>query len=127
MTDNHKEIEEQIRQVERTWVQAHRDLDLHAIEFILDDDYSQLKADGTIIRKQDLLESYTSGERYWEIAQSNPIHIQIMGETALLFGRWRGKGVNSGEAFDYSAYFVAVYRKREHGWKLAADASLASG
>jgi ketosteroid isomerase-like protein len=124
MTDNLKGIEEQIRQVERAWVQAHRDLDLQAIESILDDEYSQLKADGTLIGKQDLLESYASGERYWEIAESNPIRIQIMGETALLFGRWRGKGVNSGEAFDYYAYFLAVYCKRADGWKLAADASL---
>ncbi len=124
MSDNNLSPEDQIIQMERTWVQAHRDLDLAAIEAILDDDYAQLKTDGTIISKRDLLESYASGTRYWEIAESEPLHIQVLAEVAVFYGRWRSKGVNNGVPFDYSTSFIAVYRQYGNEWKLVADASL---
>jgi ketosteroid isomerase-like protein len=109
---------------EREWVNAHLDMDLPAIEDILDEEFAQLKPGGTIIGRSELIESYKSGDRYWEIAQSEPVRVQIWGDTGLLFGKWRGKGVNSGQPFDYSAIFLAVYRRRDGRWHLAAEASL---
>ena len=100
-------------------------MDIQTIRQMLDDDYTQLKADGKMIGKQALVADYSSGDRYWEIAESEPIKVQIFGEIGLLFGKWRGKGQNHGVEFDYSAYFLAVYRKSHEGWRLLADASLA--
>jgi ketosteroid isomerase-like protein len=101
-------------------------MDIQTIRQMLDDDYTQLKADGKMIGKHALVADYSTGDRYWEIAESEPIKVQIFGEIGLLFGKWRGKGQNHGEEFDYSAYFLAVYRKSHEGWRLLADASLAS-
>jgi ketosteroid isomerase-like protein len=119
--------EKELLRRERAWVKAHLDMDLNVIEEILDEEYAQLNFDGTITGKEDLIESYKSGNRYWEIAESDPIRTQLMGETGLLFGKWRGKGRNGGQSFDYATYFLAVYRKREGKWKLVADASLNKG
>ena len=116
--------EKALRSTEEAWVRAHREMDIEAIREMLDDDYTQLKADGTLIGKQALIDSYSSGNRYWEIAKSDPIKIQIMGDIGLLFGKWRGKGENQGSPFDYSAYFLAVYRMSGGKWRLLADASL---
>ncbi|MFC1997649.1 nuclear transport factor 2 family protein [Chloroflexota bacterium] len=83
--------------------------------------------DGSIIGKQALLADYTSGQRHWEIAKSEAIKVQIDGDIGLLFGKWRGKGINNRQPFDYSTFFLAVYRKRDDVWKLLADASLVQG
>jgi ketosteroid isomerase-like protein len=110
--------------VERRWVVAHRDLDLDTIELILADDYRQIQGDGTVIGRDDLIQSYASGSRYWEIAESDEFEIRLSGNVALLIGRWRGRGENDGQAFDYTARFLAVYRLDGGQWKLVSDVSV---
>ena len=119
--DKHKA---EVIAVEQAWVEAHRNLDLDTLEHILSDQYRQLQADGKVIGKQDLLVSYRTGLRNWEIAESDQYEIRMLGETALLLGRWRGKGQNQGEKFDYSARFLAVYQLEAGEWKLISDVSV---
>ncbi len=109
---------------ELRWVQAHLEMDLDAIEDILSDDYRQLQPDGSTIGKRELLASYGSGERYWEIAESSGHDIQIMGDVAVMLARWRGKGINAGQPFDYRAPFVCIYVREAGAWKLYLDASM---
>ena len=110
--------------VEQAWVAAHLDLDLDTLDDILSDHYRQIQADGKVIGKQELLASYRSGQRKWEIAESDQYEIRLLGDVALLLGRWRGKGTNQGEAFDYSARFLAVYHLEGGDWKLVSDVSI---
>jgi ketosteroid isomerase-like protein len=48
----------------------------------------------------------------------------FLGEIALLIGRWRGKGQNQGQGFDYTARFLAVYHLEGSEWKLISDVSI---
>ena len=124
MNEPYTDDQQELLDTELEWVRAHHEMDIKTIHAILDDNYTQLKGDGTIIGKQDLLADYSTGQRYWEIAESEPLKVQIIDNIGLLFGKWRGKGVNNGQLFDYSTCFLAVYRKRGGVWKLLADASL---
>lgn len=123
MRDEDKQKEE-IIVIERAWVEAHRSLDLDTLENMLSDQYRQVQADGKVIGKRELLVSYRSGQRMWEIAESDQYEIRLMGDIALLIGRWRGKGVNQGQRFDYSARFLAVYQLEDDQWKLVSDVSV---
>ncbi len=117
------EIVDEVVRVERRWVQAHRDLDLDAIEELLAEDYMQIRADGSVIGKAKALESYRSGKRHWDFANSDEYQITVHGDTAILVGRWRGRGENEGEPFDYSARFMSIYVRRAGTWRLVADQS----
>jgi len=119
---NDRSVEEVIA-AERRWVQAHRDLDLEALEDMLDDDYIQIRADGSVIGKQEALESYRSGKRRWDHAESDQHSVTVIGNAAVLVGRWIGRGENEGERFDYAARFMAIYAKRDGIWRLVADQS----
>ena len=119
---NDRSVEEVIA-AERRWVQAHRDLDLEALEDMLDDDYVQIRADGSVIGKQEALESYRSGKRRWDHAESDQYRVTMIGNAAVLVGRWIGRGENEGEPFDYTARFMAIYAKRDGIWRLVADQS----
>jgi ketosteroid isomerase-like protein len=123
MNETNKRKDEIIA-VEQAWAEAHRTLDLNSIENILSDQYRQVKADGKVIGKGELLESYRSGQRNWEIAESDHHEIRLLGNVALLIGRWRGKGENKGQGFDYSARFLAVYQLENGDWKLVSDVSV---
>ncbi len=119
---NDRSVEEVIA-AERRWVQAHRDLDLEALEDMLDEDYVQIRADGSVIGKQEALESYRSGKRRWDHAESDQYRVTVIGNSAILVGRWIGRGENDGTPFDYAARFMAFYVNRDGRWLLVADQS----
>ena len=119
---NDRSVEEVIG-AERRWVQAHRDLDLEALEDILDEDYVQIRSDGSVIGKQEALESYRSGNRRWDHADSDQYQVTVLGNSAILVGRWIGRGENDGAPFDYAARFMAFYANRDGRWLLVADQS----
>lgn len=109
---------------ERRWTQAHLDMNLTVIEALLSDRYRHYGPDGTVSGKADLLASYGSGERVWGIAESTDHRVEVLGETAVLTGRWRGVGVNTGEPFDYTARFVCLYVLEDGEWHLYLDFSM---
>ena len=59
----------EVMETEHRWVQAHRDLDVAVIAEILDDDYVRIEKDGSTSRKRDVVASYNSGKRHWDVAK----------------------------------------------------------
>ena len=114
----------EVLEVESLWVAAHHDLDLEILRDILSDDYRQIQSDGTVIGKEELLNSCRPEFRRWEIAKSDEYEVRLLGNVALLIGRWRGVGENNGKKFDYSARFLAVYQLEHGEWKLISDVSV---
>jgi len=108
---------------ERRWVQAHRDLDLDVLAEMMAEDYVQIRPDGSVVGKQEALESYRSGNRRWDHADSDQYRVIIIESTAILVGRWIGRGENDGKSFDYTARFMAIYASRDGNWLLIADQS----
>ena len=123
MPDSKSQSKKEIIKAERCWVQAHLDLDLEIIESMLAEDYTQIRSDGTVAGKQETLESYRNGKRSWEKAESDQYQINLLGDSAVLIGRWRGKGESGGKPFDYSARFMCIFVKRNGKWLIAADQS----
>lgn len=116
---------EEVISAERRWVQAHRDLDIDVLEHILDEDYVKIRPDGSVIGKQEALESYRSGNKRWDHADSDQYRVTVLGNAAILVGRWIGRGENDGKHFDYTARFMAIYANRDGKWLLIADQSTA--
>ena len=108
---------------EARWVAAHRQLDSSVLDSIMAHDYTQITDSGDVLGKEDVLPTYQTDQRHWEIAEGDEYNVRIYGETAVVIGRWRGKGVNHGYQFDYRARFMAIYVKRDGRWQLVADQS----
>lgn len=120
--DQQAEIEA-VLAAERAWTDAYRRLDLAVIEQLMGDDYVQIRDDGALIDKRAALESLHSETRHWQFAASDAHDVRIYGDAAVVIGRWRAKGVNNGQPFDYAARFLSVYVKRENGWQIVTDQS----
>jgi ketosteroid isomerase-like protein len=114
---------DEVIEAERRWVQAHRDLDIVTLESMLAEEYVQIRPDGSLVGKTAVLESYRSGNRRWDQADSDQYRVSLFGDVAILVGRWVGRGVNEGEPFDYTARFMTVYVKRDAKWLLVAEQS----
>ena len=79
-------------------------------------------ADPTSAAEQ-VLESSRSGGRGWDEARSDDHDFRIYGNTAVVIGRWRARGINAGQPFDYAARYVSVWVKSEGEWRMVSDQS----
>ena len=114
---------QEVLQVEQAWVEAHRQLDVATLERLMADDYFVIRSDGSVAGKEEDLVSYGAGDRHWEYAEGDQYDVRIYGQTAVLTGRWRARGVNAGQPFDYVARFLSVYVKRDDRWQMVAAQS----
>ncbi|MCJ7732336.1 nuclear transport factor 2 family protein [Candidatus Bathyarchaeota archaeon] len=73
--------------------------------------------------KKTALASYVPGKRDWEEAGSSEHHIRIYGDTAIVIGLWRAKGVNKGKSFDYSTRYTSVWVKEGNRLRMISDQS----
>lgn len=119
----HIKLEQEVMDAEKAWLEAHRKLDVNAIERLMHTDYFQIQGNGDVWDKDDALGTYRSGNRGWEWAESDEIDVSMYGLTAVVRGRWRARGVNHGEAFDYAARYVSVWVKEDGRWQMVSDQS----
>ena len=68
------------------------------------------------------VEQVLEAEREWLRA-----YLRVYGTTAVVVGRWRDKGVNAGQPFDYAARYVSVWVKRDGEWRMVSDQSTPIG
>jgi len=100
---------EQVLRGERERLLAHLQLDVDALDRLMAPDYSQIDDRGRVVGKEQALASFRSGERGWEEAHSDEHDVRISGDTAVVVGRWRARGANAGQPFDYAARYVSVW------------------
>ncbi len=95
---------------------AHLNLDLQTIDQLLHPEYMILQPGGRVEGKQETLASLRGGQRSWEVAQSDQLEVRFAGQTAVVTGRWRGKGLNQGRPFDYAARFLSIWVIEDGRW-----------
>jgi hypothetical protein len=116
-------VVERVLQAEREWLLTHLRLDVDALDRLVVPDYAQVEDRGRIVSKEQVLASLRSGERGWEEAHSDKHDVRIYGNTAVVIGRWRARGVNAVQPFDYAARYVSVWVEHEGEWRMVSDQS----
>jgi ketosteroid isomerase-like protein len=114
---------EQVIQAERQWLKAHLELDLAALERLMADEYTLVSDRGELLDKSQVLAAFRAGKKHWDEAESDDYHIQIEGDIAIVRGRWRARGVNSGIPFDFTSRYRSVWIYRDGRWQIANDRS----
>jgi len=107
---------EQVRTAEEQLAAAHVRMDVDLIDELLHPDYIIIQPGGIVESKAQVLDSYRSGTRLWELAQSDQMEIRLYGELAVVVGRWQAKGRNGDIDFDYAARFLSVWVRQAGRW-----------
>jgi hypothetical protein len=102
---------------ERDLASAHLTMNLIVIDNLLHRDYSIIQAGGKIETKQEVLDSYRSGNRHWDVAEVDELKVQVYDKMAKVIGRWQAKGTNNGVAFNYQARFISIWIKEKGQWQ----------
>ncbi len=105
-----------IAQAEGKLAEAHVQLDLRTIDHLLHPDYVIVQPGGKTETKAEVLASYNTGTRHWDMAQADQLDIRLSGDTAIVVGRWRASGQNGAERFDYAARFLSIWMKQDGCW-----------
>ncbi len=87
------------------------------------DEYAHILPDGGVEGKAATLASFEGEQRHWDYAEGDPHTIRLYGDTAVVIGLWRARGVNHGVTFDYSARYLSIWVKRDDRWQNLADQS----
>jgi len=114
---------ERVLRAEREWLLAHLRVDVDALDRLMAPDYSQIDDRGRVVGKEQVLASFRSGERAWEEAHSDEHDVRIYGDIAVVTGRWRARGTNAGQPFDYAARYVSVWVEHDGEWRMVSDHS----
>ncbi len=112
---------EEVLRAEREWLSAHLRLDVPALERLMAPDYVQIDGGGRLVGKEEVLASFRSGGRSWAEAHSDEHGVRVYGNVAVVVGRWRARGTNAGQTFDYAARYVAVWARHEGEWRMVSD------
>jgi ketosteroid isomerase-like protein len=117
------EVIAEVIQAEQRWAAAYRTLDLATLDALMADEYTIIQPGGQLVGKVETLVSLASGQRGWDCAESDQHAVRIYGDTAVVIGRWRARGLNHGVTFDYAARYLGVWVKRAGRWQMVADQS----
>lgn len=110
----------QVAQAEQALAEAHIRIDIDAIDNLLHADYTIVQPGGRVETRADVLASYRSDKRFWSVARTDQLDIRFYGDTAVVIGRWKAKGKNGEEQFDYSSRFLSIWIKESSQWKNVA-------
>jgi len=107
-------------QAEQALAAAHLTLDITTIDRFLHPDYVIVQTGGVQEDKAQFLASLRSGDRHWNIAESDELEVRLHDTTAVVTGRWHGRGRHGAEHFDYYARFLSVWVQAEGNWRNVA-------
>ena len=114
---------EEVLAAEEEWTQAHLIIDPRVIDKLMHPDYIIIKQDGSVWDKETALASYVPGKREWFMAGSSEHIVRVYGDTAIVIGLWKARGVNNGEPFDYSARYTSYWVKENNILRIVSDQS----
>jgi ketosteroid isomerase-like protein len=109
-----------IIQAEQALAAAHLTLDLATIDHLLHPNYVIVQPNGVQENKAQTLASLQGENRQWELAESDDMAVQLYGDSAVVTGRWRGRGHNGDEHFDYRARFLSMWVREAGQWRNVA-------
>lgn len=101
--------------------------DVEAIEEILHEDFFLVLGNGTVVSRDELLNSARRKEVAYEIQDEDPgtQTVRLWGDTAVVTARLWIKGLKDGAAFERRLWFSDTYVRTPSGWRYAfAQASL---
>ena len=109
-----------IVQAEQALAAAHLTLDIATIDRLLHPNYVIIQPGGVQENKAQTLASLQGEDRHWALAESDNMAVRLYGDSAVVTGRWRGRGRNGNEHFDYRAHFLSMWVREEGHWRNVA-------
>lgn len=113
------DLEQQLRELAEAWAAAEGRGDAAFLARTLADDFVGVGPRGFLLRKEEWLQRYTSGELMHDAFILDDVRVRVYGEAAILIGRETERGRYQGH--DIAGQFRAtlVWVRQRERWLLA--------
>jgi ketosteroid isomerase-like protein len=112
--DSDSDAESKIVAMEHIWAQSYMGKDPKALERILDDAFVCVGSDGRLLTKAEVLADVKTTTAQQILTESMAVHLH--GDTAIVTGTFRTKGVESGKPFARRERFVDTWLYKNQQW-----------
>lgn len=116
------DVRSKIVALENLWNQAAEGKDLDALDRILDDAFVYVDPEGKLLTKTEVLADIKASQGIRVISESMVVHLH--GDSAVVTGVYRIRGVERGKPFARRDRFVDTWRLKNGSW--VSIASLAT-
>jgi ketosteroid isomerase-like protein len=109
--------------LENSWNQAVQQKDVKAIDMLMDQDLTYIDYDGTVMNKAQYMESLRTPTLHVEHVVNDLMQVQTYGQSAVVMGVYREKGLKNGKEYLHRERFVDTWIKRNGAWLCVASQS----
>jgi ketosteroid isomerase-like protein len=108
---------EELKQVERDWIDGQKAGDADKIGQLLADDWSGLTSDGKKVNKQQYLADYKSGAQKFESIEVGPMDARVFGSIGVVQGSDTEKSSYKGKDTSGKYVWMDVFQKKDGKWR----------
>ena len=112
--------ENAVLQTERELCSAYLKGDTDAIAQGVMEDYTLTNSTGKITTRADDIEEAKKNDPKYEVIENLDMKMRVHGDTGIVTGRTRGKGISGGKPFDWQFQFTDMFVKDGGRWRLYA-------
>ncbi len=109
--------------LENAWNHAIEAKDTKALDMLLASTFIAIEIDGSISSKSEFLASIKDPEYKPSQAVNEQISIQVYGDTAVVVGIFRVKGIEKGKPYVHRERFTDTWIKHDQTWQCVASHS----
>jgi len=109
--------------LESAWNHAIEAKDTKALDQILANTFVAVEIDGSVSSKSEFLASIKAPEYQPSQAVNEQINVQVYGNSAVVVGIFRIKGLEKGKPYVHRERFVDTWIKHDQGWQCVASAA----
>jgi ketosteroid isomerase-like protein len=115
-------VEQHLKEMEERWVKASLASNSDALMPLLSEDFININSDGTVLNKHETMERMKNSKL--EVSELSEVQVTTHGDSAVVTGIWRGKGVDSkGKSFEGKERWADTWVKKNGKWQCVVSAS----
>ena len=109
--------------LEKLWNHAIEAKDTKALDQLLASTFVAVEIDGSVSSKSEFLASIKAPEYQPSQAVNEDMSVQIYGNSAVVLGIFRIKGVEKSKPYVHRERFIDTWIKRDQGWQCVASSA----
>ena len=115
--------EQAVANLEKQWVAAVKAGNFDFVATLVADNFAEMDSDGSMHNKAEYL-AWIKGSK-WEVNEISDVKVTAFGNTVIVTGAWRGKGVTgNGASADAHERYMDTWMKMPNGkWQCIANAN----
>ncbi len=109
--------------LEKAWNKAIEVKDTKALDQLLAPTFVAVEIDGSVSSKSEFLASIKAPEYQPSQAVNEDMSVQVYGNSAVVVGIFRIKGVEKGKPYVHRERFIDTWIKQNQGWQCVASSA----